>query len=670
MEIKTTEFFYNIKKLPPPGTNEFKQLIDWEIQKSLGGVKVNGVYISGWLYFHLNHWWIRIDAKDNYGNIIRKPSLPKLRDNEWIRAEMLEECKKLKKGYLEIGLRQGGKSEFESSFTGYNATLFEQTQNLVVGGNDADLSLIKDKLDFGLKNLWEGIRIPRLDKDWKKPIVRLGYKDKNGEDNVFSYILIRNANGGDNTEAPAGTTAKSFIMDEIGKYLFGQTFEAAKPSFLSEYGWRTIPILVGTGGAFEKGDDAERYFYNPDANNFISILDEETNIKTGLFMSGLYRQDCKVDKTLFEWLVETKRISPEQKHNELDKIIIKVSDKDLALKKINEEREEKRKDPDQNEYLKVMMYHPLTPTECFLSIRNNIFPTELCKKQKERLLAEEKTGVPVELFHDGTKICHKFVDKKPICTFPLKNGESKDAPIVIYEFPMENPPYGLYVAGVDPYRQGNSAYSDSLGSVYIVKRMHDIQSEKYQDMIVASYTARPDNKDEWEEQARLLIKYYNARTLVENDDISFIEYMKAQGDAYYLEKQPPWLREIVPNSSVTREYGIHRSSDKIRNHLHSVYARYLREKLIVEKDENGSVIREVLGVVRILDPMLLEETIKFNEDSGNYDRLIAAELAFVLSHHLNSIFTVSSEEDEIVKSIYNRKRSTRTFSQLKNKIKL
>ena len=47
----------------------------------------------------------------------------------------------------------------------------------------------------------------------------------------------------------------------------------------------------------------------------------------------------------------------------------------------------------------------------------------------------------------------------PISNFPLKNSDLKEAPVVIYEFPVDNPPYGLYVAGVDPYRQGKSAYS-------------------------------------------------------------------------------------------------------------------------------------------------------------------------------------------------------------------
>ena len=34
MEIKSTEFFRNMKTLPPPGTEEFRQLIKWEEEKT------------------------------------------------------------------------------------------------------------------------------------------------------------------------------------------------------------------------------------------------------------------------------------------------------------------------------------------------------------------------------------------------------------------------------------------------------------------------------------------------------------------------------------------------------------------------------------------------------------------------------------------------------------
>jgi hypothetical protein len=301
--------------------------------------------------------------------------------------------------------------------------------------------------------------------------------------------------------------------------------------------------------------------------------------------------------------------------------------------------------------------------DIFLNEDNNIFDIEGAKRQKSRLLSHERTGTPVVLYDDGDGIKHEFTDKVPITNFPLKNSDQKDAPIVIYEFPIENPPYGLYVAGVDPYRQGKAAYSTSLGAVYIYKRMHSISSEKYQDMFVASYVARPDKKETWEEQARLLIKYYNARTLCENDEMSFIDYMISKNDAHYLEKQPEWLKEVVPNTTVRRDYGIHRSSEKIRDFLHGCLKKYSEEVLSVEKNDEGEVTKELKGMVKIFDPVLLEEMIQYNED-GNFDRIIAAELAIALSMKLDPIMgRIGASGDVRIMSMHSKTKKNTLFGE-------
>lgn len=654
MDIKVDQLFRNMTTLPSKGTDEFNRLVELEIEKCIGGVTIDGFHIPGWLYWHTNHWWIRVDSEDAHGNIVRIVSLPDLRDNELIRALALEECRVQKLGYLEIGLRQGGKSELEASFCAYNAIMFKDTQNVIVGGNDADLGLLKDKIDFGLKRLWEGIAIQRLDKTWRGSKVNLGFKLKNGEDNIWSSIIIRNADDGKNTETAAGTTAKSYIMDEVGKYPFASAFEAAKPAFLSAKGWRAIPILVGTGGSFDKGKDAENLFYSPTANRFLAFKNAAGR-ETCLFMSGVYRQDFKKPMGLGEYLLREGKIDSDSE--ELNKIRILVADKELAEKIIKQERELLKGDPDQTKYLKAIMYYPLTEEECFLTQSNNIFNSRAAKAQQQRIYDNKIEGSSVVLFHDGETVKHDFVDKRPISHFPHKPIDDKDAPVQIWEFPIKSPPFGLYVAGVDPYRQASSEFSNSLGAVYIFKRIHNILGEEFQDTFVAAYVARPDDKDKWNEQARLLIKFYNARTLCENDEMSFIEYMKAQGDSRYLERQPPWLKEIVPTTQVNREFGIHRSAERIREHLHGCLKSYLNQKLIVEKDEEGSVIRELLGVYQVRDPMLLEEVAKFNDDD-NFDRIIAAELAVALAQHLDPIMKVSSiDEDTRLKELYSKKAS-------------
>lgn len=660
--IRYEDFFRNIKTLPLEDTPEYDALIEQELRRCTGGVYVGGVFISGWLYWHVNHWWIRVDDVDEFGNDIRVEQLPELRDNEWIRMVHLENCKNVRKGYIEVGGRQGGKSEMEASYFGMNAILFKNTQNVIVCGNDHDLSLLKDKVDFGLKKLWKGISIPRLDKTWRSNQVRLGYKSPDGEDNIWCYIVIRNAKDGHNTEVAAGTTAKSFIMDEIGKYMFSGAFTAAEPAFKGRNGWRAVPILVGTGGAFENGKDAENFFNNPNANNFLGIIDPITGVETGLFLSGIYRQDCKVLTSVGAWMQAEKGITLEE-GSELFNVPIYVADKEKATRLITEERAAKKLQPDKTLYLKQVMYFPITVEECFLSSQENMFDIEAAKRQKQRLINTNHTGTPVNLFIDEGVVTHEFTDKLPITSFPLKSGENKDAPVVIYEFPIENPPYGLYVAGVDPYRQGKSAYSSSLGAVYIYKRMHTLTGEKYQDMFVASYCARPDKKEKWEEQARLLIKYYNARTLCENDEISFIDYMISKGDAHYLERQPQWLTEIVPNTTVQRDYGIHRSAEKIRTFLHGSFKKYMEQEIYKETDEEGNTIKEVLGISKIYDPVLLEEVIQFNDDL-NTDRLVAAELAVALAMKMDPIYgSIGEDRDTRVASLGNKKvKNPRLFA--------
>lgn len=657
-----SDWFYNVSRegrIPPEGTIEYDDLVDQEVDRCIRGVWIDDVYIHGWLYWHLNHWTIRIDTEDEYGVEKRIETQPELRDNEWRRMLHLDACsQKPRSGYIEIGGRQGGKSEFEASYLGWNAILFANTQNVIICGNDSDLSLLKDKVDFGLRKLWKGINIPRLDKTWKTNQLRLGYKRKDGENEVWSYIMIRNAKDGHNTEAGAGTTAKSLIMDEIGKYLFGATFQAIEPAFKGKYGWRGVPILVGTGGAFDNGADAENFFFNPEANNFKGVEREDGGAgKTGLFLSGLYRQDCKEWKTLGQYLRDEYDIDVAH-DSDLMKIPMHVSNKVKAAEVIAKERESLKNNPDRTLYLKNVMYYPLTVEECFLSSAVNMFDVQSAKIQRDKLRARKQTGSHVELYLDEGKIKHKFSDKLPISNFPLKPSDTKDAPVVIYEFPVENPPYGLYVAGVDPYRQGKAEYSDSLGSIYIYKRMHNLMGEKYQDMFVASYTARPDRKEHWEQQARYLIKYYNARTLVENDEISFIDYMVSKGDSHYLEKQPQWLREVVPNTTVNRDFGIHRSAEKIRTHLHNLMKEYLEEQLVLEKDEEGKIIKETLGVNRVMDPVLLEEIIQFH-DELNTDRLVAAELAIAQAVKMNPIHgAIGDGGDPRVKSLYNKKKKS------------
>lgn len=642
------EWLLNQKRLPDKTSNEYEAFFEFHKSLCNDGFMMDGVYINPFLYWHLNLWHTEVDVMDDRGRIFQKYSNPSLRDNEWLVTNEIDRAHEEKRGLVILGIRRFAKSVLEASYIAWGATFDENSQNVIAGLNAPDIKLITDKLDKGLNFLPEYFRWQRVEDNWKNQVT-LGIKTKAGERIPFSQILIRNLDEGNNEEAIAGTKPRKLIIDEIGKGSFLRGLQAAVPGFTTPFGWGCSPILTGTGGDMKKFMDAKSLMFDVDNYNFLTYNNEDDTKRVhGLFISNKYRMEAKEDSSLGSY-VNAKNGS------DLYNVKMLVSNEEVANKITNDNLERLKKAGDRIAFLKEKMYYPQKVDDIFLNEDTNIFDIEAAKRQKTRLLQNERTGTPVILFQDDGKIGHEFTDKMPITNFPLKPTDNKDAPVVIYEFPIESPPYGLYVAGVDPYRQGQAKYSTSLGSVYIYKRMHDLTGEKYQDMFVASYCARPDKKETWEEQSRLLIKYYNARALCENDDISFIEYMKSKGDAHYLEKQPAWLKEVIPNTTVNREFGIHRSAQKIIDYLHTCLKRYMEDVIYSEKDEMGSTIKEVLGVSKIFDPMLLEEIIQYN-DEGNFDRIIAAELAIAQALKMDPIMgRIGGTNDDRVKSLYSKK---------------
>ena len=654
--LQYSEWFINQKRIPDKESEEHKEFFDFHKEVCMNGCTLDGVYINPFLYWHLNFWHTEVDVIDEYGRINQKYANPLLRDNEWLVTNEIDRAHKEKKGLVILGIRRFAKSVIEASYIGHGATFDENSQNIIAGLNAPDIKLITDKIDKGLNFLPPEWRWQRVEDNWKNQVT-LGIKTKSGTRIPFSQILIRNLDGGNNEEAIAGTKPRRLIIDEIGKGNFLRGLQAAIPGFTTPFGWGCSPILTGTGGDMKMFMDAKSLMFDVDNFNFLTYNNAKDEKRIhGLFISHKYRMEAKEESTLGSFLHQRKA-SP------LHEIPMLVSNEEKATEITNSILERLKKAGDRVAYLKEKMYYPQDVDDIFLNEDTNIFDIEAAKRQKYRISEQEKTGTPVILYDDGDGVKHEFTDKLPITNFPLKQTDVKDAPVVIYEFPIENPPYGLYVAGIDPYRQGKSAYSSSLGSVYIYKRMHAISGEKYQDMFVASYCARPDKKETWEEQARYLIKYYNARALCENDEISFIDYMINKGDAHYLERQPQWLKEIVPNTTVRRDYGIHRSSEKIRDFLHSCLKKYTEEVVHEETNEEGEVISQTKGMAKILDPVLLEEMIQYNE-SGNFDRIIAAELAIGLAMKLDPLIgKVGAKEDVRTASLFRKNKKNILFTE-------
>jgi hypothetical protein len=653
--------------LDPISDLQFKEYWKREKERCVDGFYLadGKIFISGWLYFHTVYWKIVMYINNKKGKKVREVKTPFLRDLDWDIAADLTKCEEDGLFYGLIGSRDFGKSVIAASRAAWLYTFFDNSESVISSSADPYIKLATDKIEDGLMNLHPMFKKQRLASDWKAE-VRAGWKDKKTNQphakSSMSVIFVRNYKMGNNTMAANGTRPGFHLIDEIGTLpnLIG-CIKDSDGCWWSGNGDKPscLVMIAGTGGDQEQGPEAAEVFNNPEAYNLLQFNNiwEPGGGKIGRFIPATRaKMAYKESVPLSSYLGID--------HPDLEKITILVSNEERALKEWWEPEYKKAlKSGNQKTVTKFKAYWPLIPSDSFLRISKNDFNVEAAKRQKEKLRIGEVTGIPIELYHDGEKIVHKFTDKLPITEFPLKTQLS-DGCVVMYEPPITNAPWGLYVAGIDPYKQDTSKYSDSLGAVYIYKRMHNILDEKFQDMFVAQYVGRPDSRNTWNETVRNLVKYYNAQALCENEDYGWIEYMINKGDAMYLVEQPKWLTEIAPNTSLVgrRKYGLP-ALPRIISHINGLYKSYTEEVVAKELDDKGSVIKEHLGFSRIMDPMLLEETIQFGD--GNYDRIRAAAIAICQARKLDGMGILpSDDEDPRLKSYRSRTRKQSTSKLL------
>ena len=658
MHLDSPEFLINVKRLPDAESEEYTAFWKNEDRKINEGATINGFYFSPFIYWHLNFGALYIDEKVGSRNI-RKLGKPQLWDtylevdSAIYRAENHSEGKK---GLVIVGSRRISKTILTSSYIAHKAITLQGGDNLISALNQPDLNNTTQAVDLILRNLPDYFRFPRIEDDWKRQVT-LGYKDKKSNArHEWSKIHVRNFDEGNNTEAAAGLTLSSFMLEEAGKGRILNCLAATIPCFDSPYGWRCSPIVIGTSGDMTRAGDLEELFNNPDAYNFLPVQVEESGKSYGLFVPGT--KSLKVPKDPTPLGLYLKKEEP----SELDNLTIWIANEDKGKEMILKNREQVKKASGLEAYLKEVMYYPLTHEECFMEMSQNIFPVDLLQEQLQKLTANEVRADFVELYlkPDG-KVAHKFTDKKPVENFPTKPTDNLEGTIQIWEYPILDAPYGLYTAGTDPYKQSQAQYSTSLGSTYVYKRIHNLSGEGWQNIVVAAYTGRPKKIDMWYENTKNLLKFYNAKSLCENMDYGFIQHCVEKNEgARILERTPSFLTDIHPNSMVNRDYGIHMTKE-IKAYLLGLIIEYITEVTDIERDSDGNITKERLGVTRILDPLLIKELIKYSPKL-NVDRIIAFGLTLAMTRSLSNKITIhSNAEDYRVKEYFQTKKASSPF---------
>jgi hypothetical protein len=319
-----------------------------------------------------------------------------------------------------------------------------------------------------------------------------------------------------------------------------------------------------------------------------------------------------------------------------------------AVKAIDLEREKWKRDLSPEKYQLRISQHPKNIAEAFAYRKVSKFPLNLVGAQKRRILDKEYPIEFLDLQRDEHgKIQAKISNKLPIIEFPItKDIEDKTGVIVVYERPDPTAPWGTYYASVDPVSEGKTTTSESLCSIYVYKnpievtRINGDQTETFveHDGIVASWCGRFDDINKTHERLEMLIEWYNAWTIVENNVSHFIRHMISRRLQRYLvpKSQIAFLKDLGANTNVFQDYGWKNTGTLFKNHMLSYLIEYLKEEIDVETKEDGTIVKRKYGIERIPDIMAMVEMEHYDDDV-NVDRLVslAALIAFAKVQQAN-----------------------------------
>jgi hypothetical protein len=438
-----------------------------------------------------------------------------------------------------------------------------------------------------------------------------------------------------------GGPCRYFFHEEAGiAPKMDETYEFMRPALHSGMVTTGMFIAAGSVGDLDQCEPLKEFVLHPDENDFYAVesdlIDEEgTWGRHALFIPEHWSMPPHIDE-FGNSLIED------------------------ALKAIHEQREQWKKDLDPSKYQLRVSQKPINIKEAFDFREEALFPPHLVSAQARRIDDNQYHAEYLDLSYDAEgNIKVKQSRKSPIKEFPIRKNETdKEGCIVIWERPIDKPEWGTYYASIDPVSEGKTTTSESLCSIYVYKntrhitRMNDeghMESFVEKGKIVAAWCGRFDDINKTHERLELIIEWYNAWTLVENNISLFIQYMIAKRKQKYLvpKDQILFLKDIGANKTVYQDYGWKNTGTIFKLHLLSYAIEFLSEELDQEINDDGEIVKVIYGVERIPDPMLLKEMNGYRH-GVNVDRLVsfAALVGFIKIQESNRGYKKVMENEE------------------------
>lgn len=626
--------------LAPPGTTDYIKYWDEETNRCLYGyVAPDGDAISGYNYFYLNYSPImklsEVEYTDRYGNKRTRRErileFPNFWDYDYYYFNAIEEAETEGKHLVVLKSRQRGYSFKGASMLVRNYELIPGSKSFAVASEqkfligDGLLTKAWQIMDFIDKNTaWSKQRLTstRMERvSGFKITDEFGKQTEQGYLSSITGITLKN-----DPERLRGTRGKLVLFEEGGKFPNLETaWRVEQPAVETDDGVAFgLLIAFGTGGT-EGGafDGLKNLFYKPEAFNclaFPNIWDDgQEQTKCGFFVPSWSNMESTDENGKQRFMDQYGNSLKEKAIEELIAQRNKVKDGGASQTSID----------------RFISERPLKPQEAVLELGKNIFPRQLLMNQLTRIRTNEKLRNMkhvVDLAWDGEGQV-KATEKKygDITTYHLKKDDKPHGSIVIWEYPIKDPPFGLYIAGADPYDHDES-FTNSLGSTFIFKRVK--AGEAWNDVIVAEYSGRPDTAEQYYENVRKLLIFYNARLLFENERKGIYPYFTNKHCDYLLADQPDKvISEVFKDSKVQRRKGCHMTKS-IR-----AYGEGLILEWLMDEFEPGHP-----NIERVYSEPLIEELIE-NDGVKNVDRVIALCMTMIYREELYQVKVAKSKEE-------------------------
>ena len=403
-------------------------------------------------------------------------------------------------------------------------------------------------------------------------------------------------------------------------------------------------IAAGSVGELKHCDPLKEFILNPVANDFYAV---ETTLRDDLGTPGLSGLFIPEHWSMPPYIDEFGNSKAEE-----------------ALEALNVKYAEWKKKLKPETYQLRVSQRPRTIEEAFAYREESIFPMNRVLRQEQAIDDGDYPYEAIELsYKDDRSIKVSKTTKLPNLDFPMpKAQEDKTGVIQVWERPDEGAEWGTYYGAIDPVAEGKTTTSDSLCSIYIYKNPTHVTRYNVDgvvenfiegDKIVATWCGRFDDINKTHERLELIIEWYNAWTIVENNVSLFIQYMILKRKQQYLvpKNQIAFLKEIQANQNVHSEYGWRNVGRIFKEHLLSYYIEWLTEEISHETKPDGTITKTIYGISRIPDKMVMVEMKNYG-DGVNVDRLvtIASLIAFAKVQQANRGYK-KRLEDESHKSL-------------------